>query len=84
MKNTKPVMVRMPPELYERLRDAAERTMVTPSALARILIKQQLDSWDQAREEPQSSPRPAPEQARPQLSRQQRRAMEREAKKQQR
>ena len=46
MRNTKPVMVRMPPELYDRLSAASDDMMTTPSALARILIKSQLDQWD--------------------------------------
>ena len=36
----------MPPFLYEQLKQAADMTMTTPSALARILIKQQLSRWD--------------------------------------
>jgi hypothetical protein len=46
VKNSKQVMVRMPPFLYEQLKQAADMTMTTPSAMARTLIKQQLGAWD--------------------------------------
>lgn len=46
MKNSKQVMVRIPPELYERLKYVADLRMTTPSAMARLLIKQRIDHWD--------------------------------------
>ncbi len=42
-------MVRMPPELYERLKYVADLRMTTPTAMARLLIKQQMDYWDRER-----------------------------------
>jgi predicted DNA-binding protein len=46
MNNSKQVMVRIPPELYERLKYVADLRMTTPSAMARLLIKQRIDNWD--------------------------------------
>ena len=46
MKNSKQVMVRIPPELYERLKYVADLRMTTPSAMARLFIKQRIDHWD--------------------------------------
>lgn len=51
----------MPPFLYERLREAADMTMTTPSAMARILIKQQLDGWDLSGDQEEIPPAEAPE-----------------------
>lgn len=49
MKNSRPVLIRMPPELYERLKYVADLRMTTPTAMARLLIKQQMDYWDRER-----------------------------------
>jgi hypothetical protein len=81
MKNSKQVMVRMPPFLYEQLKQAADMTMTTPSAMARILIKQQLDGWDLHDDEALDTPEPSPTPAAPTMSRQERRRKEREARK---
>ena len=81
MKNSKQVMVRMPPFLYEQLKQAADMTMTTPSAMARILIKQQLDGWDLHDDEELDDLEPSPTPAAPTMSRQERRRKEREARK---
>jgi hypothetical protein len=83
-KNTKPVMVRMPPELYERVKLAADQTMSNPAVICRILIKQALNGWTLPGDEdyegvvmtaPPADPEPDPG---PGLSRQERRRLERE------
>lgn len=45
-KNTEQILVRVPPELKLRIDRAAEQTMLTPAAMCRVLLKQQLDHWD--------------------------------------
>lgn len=54
----KPVMVRLPPDVYEKLRVQAFRSAIPPAVLARAMIKQQLEAFD-GPEEPQE-PSPAP------------------------
>lgn len=71
----------MPPFLYEQLKQAADMTMTTPSAMARILIKQQLDGWDLHDDEALDAPEPSLTPAAPAMSRQERRRKEREARK---
>ncbi len=62
----------MPPFLYEQLKQAADMTMTTPSAMARILIKQQLGAWDlpgdQDQLPPEETPPEIPPEARPSSS----------------
>jgi len=54
MSDLKPVMVRLPPDVYEQLRVEAFRMTIPPAVLARVLIKQQLEAFDapEALEEP--------------------------------
>lgn len=62
MSDLKPVMVRLPPEVYEKLRVEAFRMTIPPAVLARVLIKQQLEGVDapEALEEPSPVEVPAP------------------------
>ncbi len=53
----------MPPFLYEQLKQAADMTMTTPSALARILIKQELSRWDLPGDQDEISQETSPETA---------------------
>jgi hypothetical protein len=46
MSDLKPVMVRLPPDVYEKLRVQAFRSAIPPAVLARSLIKQQLETFD--------------------------------------
>ena len=46
MSDLKPMMVRLPPTLDQRLSEAAEGVMMPKASLARLLIRQQLDYWD--------------------------------------
>jgi hypothetical protein len=58
----KPVMVRLPPDVYEKLRVQAFRSAIPPAVLARSLIKQQLESFEgpaEGLEEPSPAPSPA-------------------------
>ena len=47
MSDLKPMMVRLPPALDKRLSDAADGVMLPKASLARLLIRQQLDHWDE-------------------------------------
>lgn len=76
MSDLKPMMVRLPPTLDQRLSEAAEGVMLPKASLARLLIRQQLDHWDDM------SPQEELEQVK--MSRQERRRREREAAKKQR
>lgn len=44
MSDLKPVMVRLPPETYEKLRRQSEQLAIPPAVLARSILTQQLDS----------------------------------------
>lgn len=46
MSDLKPVMVRLPPDVYEKLRVQAFHSAIPPAVLARSLIKQQLEAFD--------------------------------------
>lgn len=46
-RNTEQILLRVPPELKARIDAAAEQTMLTPAAVCRVLVKQQLDAWDE-------------------------------------
>jgi hypothetical protein len=48
MSDLKPVMVRLPPEVYEQLRASAFDLAMPPAVLARVLIKRQLDMQDES------------------------------------
>ena len=50
MSELKPVMVRLPPEVYEKLRASAFDLAMPPAVLARVLIKQQLDIQGESQE----------------------------------
>jgi predicted DNA-binding protein len=45
------MMVRLPPALDQRLAKAAEDMMFPKASLARLLIRRQLDSWDDVTEQ---------------------------------
>jgi hypothetical protein len=47
MSDLKPMMVRLSPTLDQRLTEAAEGVMIPKASLARLLIRQQLDSWEE-------------------------------------
>ena len=83
MRELKPMMVRLPPELDQRLSRAADGMMIPKAALARTLIKQQLDYWDREEEYIEGQGGNGENAGLPKLTRQQRRAREREAKKRQ-
>ncbi len=48
------MMVRLPPSLDKRLSDAAEGVMIPKASLARLLIRQQLDAWDDMSDQEQA------------------------------
>ena len=56
----KPIMVRLPPDVYEKLRLRAFRSAIPPAVLARSLIKQQLEVFDIPGELEEPSPAPSP------------------------
>ena len=58
MSELKPVMVRLPPEVYEKLRASAFELAMPPAVLARVLIKQQLDIQGESQELKERPPVP--------------------------
>ncbi len=60
MSDLKPVMVRLPPDVYEKLRAQAFRSAIPPAVLARAMIKQQLEAFDGPGELQEPSPAVAP------------------------
>ena len=60
MSDLKPVMVRLPPDVYEKLRVQAFGMAIPPAVLARSLIKQQLEALAGSAEEELEEPSPAP------------------------
>jgi len=54
MSDLKPMMVRLPPSLDKRLSDFAEGVMIPKASLARLLIRQQLDVWDDMSDQEQA------------------------------
>ena len=59
MSDLKPVMVRLPPDVYEKLRVQAFHSAIPPAVLARSLIKQ-LEAFDGPGELEEPSPAPSP------------------------
>ncbi len=70
MSDLKPMMVRLPPTLDQRLSEAAQGAMLPKASLARLLIRQQLDHWEEVSDQEEL------EQVK--MSRQERRRLERE------
>jgi hypothetical protein len=60
MSELKPVMVRLPPEVYEKLRASAFDLAMPPAVLARVLIKKQLEVWDDPEEFEEPTPPASP------------------------
>lgn len=60
MSDLKPIMVRLPPDVYEKLRIQAFHSAIPPAVLARSLIKQQLEALAGSAKEELEEPSPAP------------------------
>jgi predicted DNA-binding protein len=79
-KNTEQILVRLPLNLKARVDLAAEDTMMTTAAVCRVLIKQQLDVWDEEAERAHRARRGQVLDT-PKLPRAERRRLERERRK---